>query len=72
MSLSLQDSAGGIRQWVAALTKVQLLIKIEEDQKNALQQEAKRYDLSLSDVVRMKLRKPLSLEEIAPYQVPNL
>ena len=53
------------------MTKVQLLIKIEAAEKQALQKEAEKFGLSLSDVVRLKCRKPLSLEEI-PTWVPRL
>jgi predicted HicB family RNase H-like nuclease len=55
---------------LAELTK-QLGIRVSDELKISLEAEAKRFDLSLNDVCKLKLRKPLSLEELPPAWLPK-
>lgn len=45
--------------------------RIEEGEKQALEEECKRLDISMTTLFKLKMRKPLSLEEV-PSWVPKI
>lgn len=45
--------------------------RIEEGEKQALEDECKRLDISMTTLFKLKMRKPLSLEEV-PSWVPRI
>jgi hypothetical protein len=42
--------------------------RIEEGEKQRLEDECKRLDLSMTTLVKLKLRKPLTLEEVPKWE----